>query len=151
MARLFARETVALGSRLLGCVLLLLLVGANSPPASAQARTVATPTAEPAQIRFGQATKVRFSADINDPALIPGTFKVLRHRTAGTNPTIVGVLRDDGNGADVIARDGRHSLELSLNEAPANRIAFRDSLDSGPAGVGVLPQVPSGALGCPIR
>lgn len=142
------RRADQLVSRLVQFVLLILLSAGTVLPALAQSRTVAGPAAEPAQIRLGQATKVRFSADINDPNLIAGSVNLLRVGAAGTNPTIVGVLRDDGTGGDAIAGDGRHSLELSLNESTAKRIAFRISAAfRGSLLRTVTPDIPVDVLG----
>ncbi|MEO6463609.1 MAG: choice-of-anchor X domain-containing protein, partial [Candidatus Eisenbacteria bacterium] len=97
-------------------------------PVNAQAAPeVALATAEPTQILVGKPTRVLFSADIADPTFIPGGANLLQVGAPGTNPTIAGVLRDDGTGGDEIAGDGRYSLEVTLNEPVTKQLTFRIS------------------------
>lgn len=123
----------AMGSRALlglrtalGVTTIAWMIGSTSA-AIAQTRAVASPAAEPAQIIVSQATKVRFYADIADSNVVAGGVNLLRVGAAGSNPAIVGVLRDDGTGGDEIAGDGRYSIELTLTEPVIAPIAFRIS------------------------
>lgn len=90
------------------------ILQAQTPP------VVANGTAEPAQIRIGVRTTVRFFADISSPNLVPGSVNLQRIGAAGTNPVVVGNLNDDGANGDEIAGDGRYSVALTLNEAAAS-------------------------------
>lgn len=93
----------------------------------AQVRTVATPTVEPSAVRIGVAEKVRIWADIGDPNVIAAGVNLIKVGAAGTNPTIVGVLKDDGTGGDEIAGDGRFTIELAVNEPVARTLVYRIS------------------------
>ncbi|MCC6193284.1 MAG: PASTA domain-containing protein, partial [Burkholderiales bacterium] len=90
-------------------------------------RTLATPTLEPAEARIGQPTKVRIWADIGDPKVIATGVNLLKVGAPGTNPTIVGVLKDDGTGGDEIAGDGRFSVEVTVDEPAAKTLVYRIS------------------------
>ncbi len=107
--------------------LLALLALGSILPAAAQVRTVSTPTVEPAQVRAGVAENVRIWADISDPNVIASGVNLLKVGAPGTNPTIVGVLKDDGTGGDEIAGDGRFSIELTVNEPAAKTFVYRIS------------------------
>lgn len=120
-----------------GLTFLTLGVGFSSIAQAAPSVTLAS--AEPAQVSVGQSTHVRFSADITDPSLIAGSINLERVGPAGTNPTIVGKLYDDGINGDAIAGDKRYSIEVTLNELTATQITYRISA----AFKGVLQRVKS--------
>lgn len=84
-----------------------------------KAQVVANPTAEPAQIRIGQTSKVLFFADISNPNVVPGSVNLQRMGAAGTNPVVVATLNDNGTNGDEIQGDGRYSVELSFTETNA--------------------------------
>ncbi len=105
----------------------MLLLMAGHAVAQVPPRAVATPTVDPAEARAGQPTKVRIWADIGDPNVIASGVNLLRVGAPGTNPTIVGVLKDDGTGGDEIAGDGRYSIELIVNEPVAKTLVYRIS------------------------
>jgi hypothetical protein len=98
---------------------IILLIGST-----ALAQVIANGTAEPAQVRTGQATRVRFFADIADPNLVPGSVNLLRVGPAGTNPVIAGTLSDTGSDGDEIAGDGRYSGEFTINQAAPGTITY---------------------------
>jgi hypothetical protein len=79
------------------------------------ARAVVNPTVAPAAVKLNVATKVRIYADIGDPNVIAAGVNLLQVGAAVTNPTIVGVLKDDGTGGDEIAGDGRLSNSRSTS------------------------------------
>ncbi len=91
------------------------------------ARAVVNPTVAPAAVKLNVATKVRIYADIGDPNVIAAGVNLLKVGAAGTNPTIVGVLKDDGTGGDEIAGDGRFSIELTVNEPATKTLVYRIS------------------------
>lgn len=88
------------------------------------AQVIANPTAEPAQIRIGQSSKVRFFADISNPNVVPGSVNLQRMGASGTNPIVVATLNDNGTNGDEIQGDGRYSVELTFNEAAATILNY---------------------------
>ncbi|MEO6422796.1 MAG: choice-of-anchor X domain-containing protein, partial [Candidatus Nitrotoga sp.] len=110
-----------------GIVFLTLSVGLTAIAYAAQSVTLAS--AEPEQILIDQTSTVRFSAEISNPNLIAGSVNLLRVELPNTNPTIVGVLHDDGLKGDAIAGDGRYSIEVTLNETATKQLVYRISAD----------------------
>lgn len=114
-------------SRVAAAWIVLLTLGAGLPAITQAAQTVTVPSAEPAQILVAQPTLVRFSAEITDPTLITTSINLLRVGLPNTSPAIVGTLHDDGLNGDAIAGDGRHSIEVTLNEPAAKNVVYRIS------------------------
>jgi RHS repeat-associated protein len=108
-----------------GIAFLTLSVGLTATAHAAQSVTLTS--AEPAQILIARSSIVRFSAEISDPSLITTSVNLLRVGLPNTNPTIVGVLHDDGLNGDAIAGDGRYSIEVTLNEPAAKKVVYRIS------------------------
>ncbi len=80
----------------------------------------------PTAVTANVPTAVTFTAVILDPSVISTTVNLLRYPAVGA-PQIVGVLRDDGGGADLVAGDRTYTLGLILNESVQGPITFRVS------------------------
>jgi hypothetical protein len=98
------------------------------------AATIDTPSATPSSILINTATVVTVSVVIDDPALVPGSVSLLRQRAAGTQPSSLGQLHDDGKNGDAVAGDHIYTIQVTLNEPSAAPIqmqvsaAFRGAL-----------------------
>lgn len=127
------------------------LAQATPPPASAAAKravvapTIGLPTATPAIITVNTPTTVTVTAQIN-PAPLAGGVNLLRLGATGTQPTILGVMHDDGLNGDAVAGDGRYTLEYTFTEASFGQIYFEASA----AFAGQLRRSASAPLSVPV-
>lgn len=102
----------------------------NIPSPKALATT--TPTigamnAMPTMVTLNMPTPVIITAKITDPSLIPGSVNLLRIGATGTQPTILGVMHDDGQNGDAVAGDGVYTLQVLFNEAAPGQIQLQVS------------------------
>jgi hypothetical protein len=95
--------------------------------------TFGTPTAAPALITVNTSTIVTVTVVIS-PAPLPNGVNLLRLGATGTQPTILGVMHDDGKNGDAVAGDGIYTLQVLFNEPATGQIrlqvsaAFKGSL-----------------------
>jgi hypothetical protein len=88
---------------------------------------VGTPTTTPSLITVNTPTTVTVTAQITDPSLITGSVNVLRLGATGTQPTILGVMHDDGLHGDAVANDGNYTLQVQLDEATPGQVQMEVS------------------------
>ena len=81
--------------------------------------TVGTPVAVPSIIVINTSTPVTVTVQITAPTLIPGSVNLLLLGEAGTQPTILGVMQNTGNGI--------YSLQTALNEGVPGQIQLQVS------------------------
>src|ERR1017187_9529454 len=86
------------------------------PPAPAPP-TLGVPTITPSLITVNTPTTVTVTVQITDSTLIPGSVNVLLIGATNTQPTILGVMHDDGKSGDTVTGDGTFSLQILLNPA----------------------------------
>jgi hypothetical protein len=81
------------------------------------------------------ATTITATIQISDAALIPGSVNLLQLGATGTQPTILGVMHDDGLNGDAVSGDGIYTLQMSFDWMTAQQIplqvsaAFRGQLN----------------------
>jgi hypothetical protein len=80
----------------------------------------------PAIITVNAPTTVTVCVQIN-PAPLPGGVNLLRLGASGTQPTILGVLHDDGLNGDSVAGDNIYTLQVNFNEPTAGQIQLQVS------------------------
>ena len=77
---------------------------------------------------------VQTTVQVLDPTLIANSVNLLRLGPAGTQPTILGVMHDDGQKGDKVASDHIYTLQMFFDESGAGQIplevsaAFRGQL-----------------------
>jgi len=103
--------------------------------------TVGTPSATPATIVVNTPTVVTVTVAIT-PTPISNGVNLLRLGATGTQPTILGVMYDDGKNGDAVAGDGVYTLQVPFNEPTAGQIQVQVSA----AFQGRLQRVLSGVL-----
>jgi hypothetical protein len=91
------------------------IVGLHATPAS-PTPIMGTLSMLPSVIPTNLPTQVLFTIAIPDPTLIPNSINLLRLGATGTQPTIIGVMHDDGKNGDAVAGDGIYSLQVTFNE-----------------------------------
>src|ERR1041385_4717093 len=74
-------------------------LSASSPP------VIGAVSAQPSQILVATAVPVTITAQITGPTLIDGGVKLLRLGSAGTQPSVLGTMQDNGLAGDAIAGD----------------------------------------------
>jgi hypothetical protein len=89
---------------------------------SATVPNVGTPIAIPSVITANTPTVVTVTAQITDSTLIPGSVNLLRLGATGTQPTILGVMHDDGLNGDVKAGDQIYTLQVVFTEPTTGHI-----------------------------
>lgn len=89
--------------------------------------TLALPSATPALIIVNTSTLVTVTVQILDPTLVPGSVNLLRLGATGTQPTILGVMHDDGLNGDAVAGDHIYSLRVPFNEPAPGQIQLQVS------------------------
>lgn len=100
----------------------LLSTNAASSTVSAATTTtpiVGTPIAAPTIIFVNSSTPVMVTTQITDTTLIPGSVNLLRIGTTGTQPIILGVMQNVGN--------GMYSLQPAFNETTTGQIQLQVS------------------------
>ena len=103
--------------------------------------TVGTPNATPSLITVNTSTTVTVTVQIN-PVPLPGGVNLLRLGTTGTQPTILGVMHDDGKNGDAVANDGMYTLQVVLNSSTPTPL----QLEVSAAFSGSLKRVMSGVV-----
>ena len=91
----------------------------HSAPLLAVAHTVGTVAATPLLITVGTPTQVTFAIQITDQALIATSVNLLSLGATGTQPSILGVMQNTGNGV--------YMLQQSFNESVAGQVQFQVS------------------------
>lgn len=80
---------------------------------------VGTPNAAPSMITVDTSSSVTVTVQITDPTLIPGSVNLLLVGVTGTQPTILGVMQNSGNGI--------YSLQDVFNEPTPGQIQLEVS------------------------
>jgi hypothetical protein len=112
-----------------------------APATTTLPQLIAPPVATPGFITVNIPTTVTVSAQITDPALLPGGVNLLRLATTGTPATILGVMHDDGLNGDAVAGDHVYTLQAHYNESVSGQIqlqisaAFRGLLRRSSSGI----------------
>lgn len=91
------------------------------------APSVGPASAQPAYIVVNTSTPVVFTAQISDPALIPTSVNLLRTDASGRPASILGMMSDDGTGADTVPHDGLFTISTIINERQPGRTYFQVS------------------------
>ena len=97
-----------------------------APPVAAP--TVGTLTATPNLNTVNVPTTVTFTIPITDPTLLPGGVNLLRLGATGTQPTILGIMHDDGLNGDLVQGDKVFTSVLNLNESQVGTISLQASV-----------------------
>lgn len=100
---------------------------ATTPLPAAATPTVGTPSATPSTILVNTPTTVTVTVQITDPTLIAGGVNLLRLGATGTQPTILGVMHDDGKNGDPVAGDQIYTLQVPFNEPTPTTIQLQIS------------------------
>jgi len=103
-----------------------LVVASSVTPIFGQEHAIGGTLASPTTAVVEQTSVVTVSASITDPAVIAGSINLLRLDSAG-NPTVVGILHDDGTAGDAVAGDGVFTYQATLNESAVGQIHFQVS------------------------
>jgi hypothetical protein len=93
----------------------------------ASAPSIPAPVATPNLITVNTSTAVTVTVQLVDPTLIPGSVNLLRLGATGTQPTILGVMHDDGLNGDAKANDGIYTLRTTFNEHGTGQISLQVS------------------------
>lgn len=88
--------------------------------------TVGSPSATPSTIVINTPTTVTVTVAIT-PAPILNGVNLLRIRSTGAQPTILGVMHDDGKNGDAVAADGVYTLRIPFNEPTAGPMQLQVS------------------------
>lgn len=112
-------------SRLIGFFLWVAL-GLCFASRAAAAPALAPVGVTPTVLGINTATAVTITVPITDPSLIPGSVNLLRLNPLG-NATILGSLKDDGTGGDVVAGDHIYTGQTTFNEASSGKITLQIS------------------------
>ena len=98
----------------------------STASATATTPTVGAPTATPATIVANTPTTVTVAVAIAPTPLSNGV-NLLRVGATGTQPTILGVMHDDGKNGDAVAGDGIYTLQVHFNETAPGEISIEVS------------------------
>lgn len=109
------------------------------------APAVGTPNATPALITVNTPSTLTVSIQITGTVL-PGGVNLLRLGPTGTQPTILGVMHDDGLNGDAVANDGFYTLQVPFNEASPGFVQLEISV----AFKGSIKRVLSPAVSVPV-
>jgi hypothetical protein len=90
------------------------------PPTTVSLGTLA---AFPTVLTANTPSIVTFTLPVPDTSLIPNSINLLRFGAAGTQPTVLGVMADDGKNGDAVAGDGIYTLQVTFN-APIGQFAI---------------------------
>jgi hypothetical protein len=82
----------------------------------AVAAVISTPTASPSLITVNTPTTVTVTVSITGATPLSNGINLLRLGATGTQPTILGVMHDDGNAGDAVAGDHIFSTLVRLQE-----------------------------------
>jgi hypothetical protein len=100
---------------------------ATAKPAATITPAVGTPRATPSLITVNTPTTVTVTVQIS-PTPIANSVNLLRLGATGTQPTILGVMHDDGSNGDVVANDGIYTLQIPFNETLVGQIQLQASI-----------------------
>jgi len=100
---------------------------ASHPSPSAVTPNVGTPSTTPSLIVVNTPTTVTVTVSIAPTPLANGV-NLLRLGATGTQPTILGVMHDDGKNGDVLAGDSIYSLQVAFDEPMAGQIQLQTSV-----------------------
>jgi len=95
-------------------------------PAATITPTVGIPGASPSLITMNTPTMVTVTVQIS-PTPIANGVNLLRLAATGTQPTILGVMHDDGLNGDAVANNGIYTLLVPFNEGAAGQIQLEVS------------------------
>jgi hypothetical protein len=99
----------------------------SATAASSITPAVGTPNATPSVITVNTPVTVTVTAQIN-PVPLAGGVNLLRLGATGTQPTVLGVMHDDGKNGDAAANDGVYTLQLPFNEHSTGQIQLQVSV-----------------------
>lgn len=89
--------------------------------------TIDSTAAMPLGIATNTSTVVTVLAKISDPSVIPESVNLLRINGPGEQPTILGVLHDDGQAGDLVAGDQVYTLQVTFDEGSPGQIQLQVS------------------------
>jgi len=87
-----------------------------TPAATATTPTINVPSITPGVISVNVPTTITVTVLIADPALTTDSVNLLRLGSTGSQPTVIGLMRDDGRAGDFIAGDHVFTTQVQLNE-----------------------------------
>jgi len=99
---------------------------AVAKPAATITPTVGTPSTTPSLITVNTPTTVTVTVQVS-PAPIANGVNLLRLGATGTQPTILGVMHDDGMNGDAVANDGIYTLQVTFNQGAVGQISVQVS------------------------
>lgn len=113
----------------LGALWLYAAPASTRPPVAPTLATPAmgTPFAIPTVLATDIATVVTVAIPIPDPSLIPNSVNLLRLGATGTQPTILGVMHDDGQNGDAVLNDGIYTLSVPFSESTTGQVELEIS------------------------
>jgi len=114
-------------------------------PAATPTPTVGTPTLTPSMILVNSPTTVTITVAIT-PTPIANGVNLLRLGATGTQPTVLGVMHDDGKNGDTVAGDGVYTIQAVLREPNAGSVSLQMSV----AFAGLLKRVTSITVPLPV-
>jgi hypothetical protein len=100
--------------------------GVMNNPVTTVSPTVGIPSTTPSLISVNTPTTVTVTVQIS-PSPIPGAVNLLRLGATGTQPTILGVMHDDGQNGDAVAGDGIYTIAPNFNETTGSDISLEVS------------------------
>jgi len=80
------------------------------------APSMGTMYAFPTALAINKATVITLTIPIPDPALIPNSVNLLKLGPSDAQPTILGILHDDGKSGDAVAGDGIYTIQVPFDE-----------------------------------
>lgn len=93
---------------------------------SAVIPTAGTPSATPSTIVVNTPITVTVTAPIAPTPIINGV-NLLRISATGTQPTVFGMMHDDGKNGDAVAGDGIYTLQVAFNESIVGQVNLQVS------------------------
>lgn len=101
----------------------------ETPPVEAAISTpiLPAPLTSPSMLTVNTSAVVAVTILITDPSLIPGSVNLLRIGATGTQPTILGVMHDDGLNGDAVAGDHIYTLQRTFDEPAASYVQLQVS------------------------
>lgn len=104
---------------------------------AAAAPVMGTPFALPTAIAVQTTSTVTVTIPIPGPSVVGNGVNLLRLGSAGTQPTVMGVMHDDGLNGDAVAGDHIYTLQVSFDQSSTGEI----QLEVSAAFVGQLKRV----------
>lgn len=87
-----------------------------------------TPAAFPTVLAIHAPTTVTVTISIPDSSLIANSVNLLRLGATGSQPTILGIMHDDGQNGDVASGDGIYTLQMPFNESTTGQFQLQVSV-----------------------